>query len=125
MASQANSSAPPTALEDFQRHFRTISRESAVFFAGTIATAAAGYFFKIYLARTMGAEFLGVYALGMTVVSFAGVIGAVGLPQTASRFVAAYSATGESTKLARFLWFGVTALCVTNLVVGLGVLQLR
>jgi len=125
MAAQAPSLTSETDLREFQRHFKKISKESAVFFAGTLATTAAGYFFKIYLARAMGAEQLGIYALGMTIVSFAGVLAAVGLPQTASRFVAAYCAKGEVTKLARFFWFGVVALCVTNSVVGLAVLALK
>ena len=64
-------------LGEFRRHCRKISRESTIFFLGTVLTSAASYFFKIYLARTIGAEALGLYALGMTVVGFAGVAGAV------------------------------------------------
>jgi hypothetical protein len=55
----------PTAAPETQR-FRTqmgqISRHSAVFFAGTMFTAVAGYLFKVYLARVLGAEALGIYA---------------------------------------------------------------
>src|SRR5437660_6159400 len=80
-------------------HFRSqighISRQSSVFFAGTIFTAAAGYLFKVYLARVLGAEALGIYALGMTIVGFFGIFNALGLPQSAVRFVAVYSATGQ------------------------------
>ena len=60
-----------------------ISRHSAVFFAGTIFTAAAGYLFKIYLARVLGAEALGIYALGMTIVGLLGIFNALGLPYSA------------------------------------------
>ena len=65
-----------------------ISRHSAVFFAGTIFTAATGYLFKIYLARVLGAEALGIYALGMTIVGLLGIFNALGLPYSAVRFVA-------------------------------------
>jgi O-antigen/teichoic acid export membrane protein len=96
-----------------------------VFLLGTVFTTVAGYFFKIYLARSLGAEALGVYALGMTVVGLAGVVAAAGLPQAASRFVAVYSATGESRKLGRFLWSALTVLLAANLLVGILVLLLQ
>ena len=52
--------APPS---DFRRHVRNISQQSSVFLIGTLFTTAAGYFFKVYLARVLGAEALGIYAL--------------------------------------------------------------
>jgi O-antigen/teichoic acid export membrane protein len=107
--------APPS---DFGRHIKHISHQSSVFLIGTLFSTAAGYFFKIYVARVLGAEALGIYALGMTAVTFAGVIAAMGLPQSASRFVAVYSATGEPRKLGRFLWSSTAALLVSNLLVG-------
>lgn len=82
-------------------------------------TTAAGYFFKVYLARVLGAEALGIYALGMTVVGLAGVLAAGGLPQAAGRFVAVYSATSEFRKLGRFLWSALTVLLGANLLVGI------
>lgn len=88
-------------------------------------TTAAGYFFKVYLARVLGAEALGIYALGMTVAGLAGVVAAAGLPQSASRFVAVYSAAGDSHKLGRFLWSAVTVLLAANLLVGVLLLLLK
>ena len=66
-----------------------------------------------------------MYALGMTVGGLAGVLAAGGLPQTASRFVAVYSATGESKKLGRFLWSGFALLLTATSLVGILVLLLR
>src|SRR5437016_2380365 len=40
---------------EFRRRMSTISRQSVVFFSGTLFSAMAGYFFKIYLARALGA----------------------------------------------------------------------
>ena len=68
----------------------TISRHSAVYFSGTILTTAAGFFFAIFRARTLGAEALGIYALGMTIVGLLGLFSAFGLPMAATRFVAEY-----------------------------------
>jgi O-antigen/teichoic acid export membrane protein len=92
-----------------------ISRHSFVFFLGTIFTAAAGYVFKVYLARMLGAEALGVYALGMTIIGLLGIFNAFGLPQAAVLFVAAYSATGKVESLRKFLGRGISLLLISNL----------
>jgi len=88
---------------EFRSRMGSISRQSFVYFAGTIFTAAAGYFFKIYLARTLGAEALGLYALGMTIIGFVGLFNSLGLPIAAARFVAAYLVKGEYSQLGGFL----------------------
>jgi O-antigen/teichoic acid export membrane protein len=113
----------PTEVPDFRQQMGHISRHSAVFFAGTIFTAAAGYLFKIYLARVLGAEALGIYALGMTIVGLLGIFNALGLPYSAVRFVAAYSATGELDLLRGFLARSVFLLLLCNLVLGAGLLM--
>src|SRR5215831_8765497 len=102
----------------FRHQIGHISRQSSVFFAGTIFTAAAGYFFKVYLARVLGAEALGIYALGMTVVGFLGIFNALGLPQSAVRFVAEYTATGEFALLRGFLVRALGWLTLSNVVLG-------
>src|SRR5579883_905553 len=108
----------PAAQEaqKFRRQMGQISRHSAVFFAGTMFTAAAGYLFKVYLARVLGAEALGLYALGMTIIGFVGVFNGLGLPQAAVRFVAAYGATGRYAELRGFM---LRAVLGANLVLGL------
>jgi len=118
----------PNAAETTQR-FRSqighISRQSSVFFAGTVFTAVAGYLFKVYLARTLGAEALGIYALGMTVGGVASLVAAPGLPQTASRFVAVYVSQGENRKLSRLLWSGLGILAVANFVLAIAMIAAR
>jgi len=96
-----------------------------VFLLGTVFTTLCGYFFKVYVARMLGAEALGIYALGMTVVGLAGVVAAAGLPQAATRFVAAYSATGDFRRLGRFLWSAMTVLLAANLIGGVCVMLLK
>jgi len=102
----------------FRRQMGHISRQSSVFFGGTVFTAAAAYLFKVYLARVLGAEALGIYALGMTIMGFLSVFNALGLPQSAVRFVAAYSATGKMKLLGGFLSRCVFLLLVSNLLLG-------
>ena len=69
------------------------------------------YLFKIYLARVLGAEALGIYALGMTIVGLLGIFNALGLPYSAVRFVAAYSATGKLDLLRGFLGRSIFFYC--------------
>src|SRR5712692_291395 len=112
---QAAQEIPPPQVvsldgAEFHRRIGSISRQSAVYFAGTILTAAAGYFFKIYLARRLGAEALGLYALGMSIVGFLGLFDSVGLPSAAARFVAEYSTRGELARLGGFLRGGLALL---------------
>jgi O-antigen/teichoic acid export membrane protein len=94
-----------------------ISRHSAVFFAGTMFTIAAGYLFKIFLARVLGAEGLGIYALGMTVGGVLGLIAAIGIPQAAARYVAVYAGGGRYADLRGFLWRTMNILILSNVVV--------
>jgi O-antigen/teichoic acid export membrane protein len=107
---------------NFRQQMGHISRHSAVFFAGTVFTAATGYLFKVYLARVLGAEALGIYALGMTIVGLLGIFNALGLPYSAVRFVAGYMATARFDLLRSFLASSIFLLLVFNLLLGGAVL---
>jgi len=104
------------ATQSFKSEIATISRQSGIVFAGTIFTAALGYVFKVYLARVLGAENLGLYALGMTMVSFIGMINTLGLPDSAVRFVALYNVSKRIQALQAFLWNGSWVLLAANLI---------
>jgi O-antigen/teichoic acid export membrane protein len=108
----------PEDAPGFRQQIGHISRQSAVFFAGTIFTAATGYLFKVYLARVLGAEALGVYALGMTIVGLLGIFNALGLPYSAVRFVASYTATARFDLLRGFLVRSISLLLIFNVLLG-------
>ncbi|HTS04193.1 MAG TPA: oligosaccharide flippase family protein [Candidatus Eisenbacteria bacterium] len=99
----------------FKTEMGRISRQSGIAFAGTIFTAVVGYAFKIYLARFLGADALGLYALGITIISFVGMVNTLGIPQSALRFVAEYSASRKVSELRALLWNGSWILLATNL----------
>jgi len=101
-----------------------VSRQSGVAFAGTIFSAVLGYFFKIYLARTLGPDALGQYALGITVISFLGIVNVLGLPDAAMRFVAQYSASGKFAELRSLLWNGAALILLGNLVFAILLLKI-
>jgi len=107
--------AAASQAQQFQSQVGHISRQSGVFFAGTIFTAAFGYVFKVYLARVLGPEALGIFALGTTLVGFLGVFNALGLPQSAVRFVASYCAAEKFEALHALLWRGPAILLAANL----------
>src|SRR5208283_5652820 len=115
--SQENLSGAREA-QQFQTEMGHISRHSAVYFVGMIFRIGAGYLFKVYLARTLGPEPLGIYALGMTIVGFLGVFNGLGLPQAAVRFVAHYTASGKTEQLRQFLVSATGLILVANVALG-------
>jgi O-antigen/teichoic acid export membrane protein len=106
--------SPAPDAQAFRSQMGHISRHSSVFFAGTIISAAASYLFKIYLARVLGAEGLGLYTLGMTMVGFLSIFSTLGLPKAAVRFVPTYRVRGEVKSLHRFLARSVLILIAVN-----------
>jgi O-antigen/teichoic acid export membrane protein len=124
MSSVNTTPVTPVAHESqkFRSQMGQISRHSAVYFAGTMFSAGAGYVFKVYLARVLGAEALGLYALGMTIIGFVGVFKGFGLPQAAVRFVASYNATGRYQELRAFMFRAVGLLLAANVLLGVVVI---
>jgi O-antigen/teichoic acid export membrane protein len=108
--------------QQFRSQVGHISRHSGIFFAGTIFTMSLGYGFKIYLARTLGPENLGLYALGMTLIGLIGIFNTLGLPQSAVRFVAAYRAAGRFAELHSLLWRGAGLLVLANVLLAAALL---
>ncbi len=114
-----NTSAPAEKVKvNFKTEMGRISRQSGIAFSATIFTAIVGYGFKIYLARFLGAEALGVCALGITIISFLGRLNVLGIPESAVRFVAQYSASRKIPELRALLWNAFWILLATNLIFG-------
>jgi O-antigen/teichoic acid export membrane protein len=108
----------PDAISQETLHYRSqvghISRQSGIFFLGTLFSVATGYVFKVYLARVLGARDLGIYALGMTLVGFISIFNGLGLPQSAVRYVASYVAARKFRQLHALLWRGAGMLIAVN-----------
>ncbi len=114
--------AATEATQQFRSQVGHISRQSGIHFAGTIFALATGYLFKVYVARVLGAEDLGLYALGATLIGFLGIFNTLGLPQSAVRFVASYRAAGKFKELHALLWRGAGLLLVANVVLVIALL---
>lgn len=87
----------------FRHYSGKVSRQSALFLAGTLFTAFFGYLFRVYVSRQLGAEALGLYALGMATVAMIGTCAYLGLPEMLARFVAAHNATGRGSRVRGLL----------------------
>ena len=126
MAAELNLDVQPDAAktQEFRQHMGTVSRHSGVFLAGSIFSVALGYLFKVYLARTLGARDLGIYALGMTIVAFLRIFNSLGLPRSAVRYVASYGATGKLELLRGFLARSLFLLLTFNVLLGATMLLL-
>ncbi len=123
---ESSQSSPATSHEArFRSEMGQISRHSGVFFIGTMFTAVVGYFFRIYLARVLGPESLGVYALGMTVVGLLGVVGGLGLSWAAARFVSVYRAQCKSKESWSLFSYGGLALLLMNGCLGAAMIAAR
>src|SRR2546425_12061652 len=96
---------------EFLKRISKISRESAVFLAGNLFMVVAGLSYKVYVARTIGTAGVGIFALGMTIVTVAGALASFGLASTAVRFIPLYSARGEKQRIRRFCFSVVLVLC--------------
>ena len=100
---------------EFRRNMGHISRQSLTYFAGTLFTMLAGYLVKVYVARVLGAENLGLYALGMTLVTLTQLVGCLGLQGAAPRYVAIYNGAKRWDDLRSFLTRSVLIIFSLNL----------
>jgi len=89
---------------------KKIISQSGIYFAGTLFSVGIGLFFKIYISKKLGADMLGVYALGMTIVTVLSVFLSLGLGNGLVRFVSKYLAQHNFTQLHTYLrkTFGIT-----------------
>jgi O-antigen/teichoic acid export membrane protein len=81
-----------------------IIRQSSALFVGNIVLIIGGYAFKIFLASTVGAEGLGLFALGETLMGFALLLTLWSLDETVFRFIPQFSTLQATARLQRLLW---------------------
>lgn len=82
---------------------KKIVNQSAVYFFGTVISVAIGFFFKIYLSRELGAEAIGIYSLGLSVISILGIFMSLGYGNGLVRFVSKYNAKKDKVGLTHYI----------------------
>ena len=75
----------------------TILRQGSVLLSGNILLLIGSYFFKIYLARTVGAEGLGLFAIADSLLSFALLAIVWQLPSALFRFIPQFTGKQRSS----------------------------
>src|SRR5438552_2058528 len=85
----------------------SIFRQSSVLFFSNMVMLAGGYFFKIFLARTVGADGLGLFALGDSLVAFFLLASTLQLEQAVFRFAGAFRVRNEQSRFRRLIWAAV------------------
>ncbi len=82
---------------------KKIISQSAIYFVGTIFSVLLGFFFKIFISSRLGAEGLGLFALGMSFVTIASIFLSWGYGNSLVRFVSKYTATNNYSRLFFYL----------------------
>jgi O-antigen/teichoic acid export membrane protein len=103
------------------RALRSIVGASFVLLAARAGGTLLGFILQAILARTLGAEGLGVYYVMVSLSGVAAVVGAVGYPVIASRFVPRYRARPGPTLLRLFLRVGFIDTAIVAMVLSAGV----
>ncbi len=103
----------------FDGHMREVVKGAASAFIWRVAGAGGQFVCNMLLARMLGAEGFGLYALAMTVTAFTTVIGSAGLDQTLVRFIPAYADRGETGAIRALFAKGFLATLVVSMSIAL------
>ncbi len=82
---------------------KKIVSQSVVFFIGSIISVFIGFFFKIYLSNYLGAEGLGLFTLGMSLLGILGIFLSLGYGNGLVKFVSKYTAQNNHSRLFSYL----------------------
>lgn len=83
---------------------KKIVGQGSIYFAGTIFSVVVGFFFKVFISRELGADMLGIFALGMSVVAVLSVFLSWGLGNGLVRFVSKYVAQKDYVQLQTYIY---------------------
>jgi len=126
-----NRIASPKTLASSQRHgndkrprIMEIAIGGGIVLTGEMLSRAIAYFYNFFLARTVGVEGLGLFTLGLAVVSIAFSLATLGLTQGIVRFGTIYAADGEKAKLNDILVKSFSISLAVGISVTLGLLTL-
>lgn len=70
------------------------------------------------MARRLGSQALGIFSIGMSLVTLSVIISTMGLTGAASRFVASYNGLGEFTKIHTFIRASLIVIILLSIILG-------
>lgn len=80
---------------------------------GIAFTTVVGFFFKIYVARELGAENLGIYVISMSMVTLISGLSPLGLGKAIVKFIALYNANGNDFFLTSLIYRSILSTVLT------------
>jgi O-antigen/teichoic acid export membrane protein len=98
----------------------SVARGAGIVFFGTIAGTGLKFLFQVLVARRLGAEFFGLFVLGLTVFTIAEIIAQLGLPQGLVRFVSLFRGQNDRERLKGVILFSARSVICSGTIVGLG-----
>lgn len=96
-----------------------ILHHTSVYFGTLLVSKLVVFLFTLYLARTLGAAALGIFAVGVALSSFLATVGLCGLPQTAVRYMSIYRSRGDSERMRAFVGRSLLVVLITGVTLGL------
>lgn len=97
---------------------KNIANQSFVFLLGTIFTLIVGFFFKIYLANQLGAEGLGIYSLGISIITILSIFVSLGLGNGLVKYVSKYVAEKNYIQLQTYLHYTFKFSFISTIIFG-------
>jgi len=85
----------------------TIAGQTGISLTGGVVESGLKYAYNVIIARNIGAELLGIYFLGLTVINFAGVFSRLGLDNGVLHFVALYKGTDDSQRVKGIIFLAL------------------
>ena len=113
------------AEKTIQQYLKQIIRQSGIYFLGMVFTTVVGFFFKVYIARQLGASALGIYAMGLSIVAIVSGLSHVGLGSAGVRFISQYRTQKQWHFLRAYLQRTTLITAALGLVLSIAVYVLR
>lgn len=85
--------------EIYKAELKRFAEGAGITFVGKILGGGMQYLYIIVVARILGGESFGLFSLGLTIISLAGIIGLLGLDNGVIKYVASYRAAGDKQRV--------------------------
>jgi O-antigen/teichoic acid export membrane protein len=107
----------PTHIKQIE--LNRVAGGALVFFSGIVSGGALQYLYHIVLARYLGTEALGLFVLGLTIVSIGSAFSRMGLDNGILRFVSIYRGSGDDARVRGTIIQALSFAAVSSLVIGI------
>lgn len=111
--------------ERLQERAAQMAGQSSVFLLTLLVSKVVIFLFTIFLARTLGADRLGLFALGFSMTTLLATVALYGLPEASLRFLPHYDLAEEASEVRNFVVRAVRIVAVAAGIAGVALVLLR